>query len=152
MTIVTILPSGFWVASEAHGKVPQITRRFRATFPSESFYTLFCFSIRKTFSSRTVMFRRLSSVSLCRRSRSRREWLFCCPRENPWLKLHESPFEHCPVAFHWQRFPAFSLNADFLPLWLLTTTPVSILPFWAWKLRVPIIWPMCCLTIVLNLW
>ena len=67
---------------------------------------------------------------------------------DPWLKLQESPFEHCPFAFHWKHSPTFLSGLTLLPfefwpillfqffhsgLWnyvsLLTSNQYVVLPF-----------------------
>ena len=53
------------------------------------------------------------------------------PERDPWLKLQESPFEHCPFAFHWKQSPTFLSARAFLPLWLWPT-----LPYWFFRVYV----------------
>ena len=63
-----------------------------------------------------------------------------------WLKLHEFPFEHCPIAFHWWHSPTFLSTQTFLSFWLLVTASFRTLKF-----RVLIFSSVWRLTIVFNL-
>ena len=69
-----------------------------------------------------------------------------------WLKLHESPLEHCPRAFHWKHSPTFLSTQASFPFWLLVTDPLSTTSFRTLKFRVLIIWLIWSFTAVFNLW
>ena len=78
-------------------------------------------------------------VSLCLR-------IWCGRRRSSfsslWLKLHESPVEHCLCAFHSKHSPTFLSKWAFFPCWLLVTDPRSTTSFRTLKFRVLIIWSM----------
>ena len=57
-----------------------------------------------------------------------------------WLKLQESPLEHCPIAFHWKHSTILLSTTAFLPFGLLLTVPLLTISFRARKLRVLICW------------
>ena len=40
---------------------------------------------------------------------------FLTAKKDAWMKLHESPLEHCPVVFHWKHSPTFLSALTFLP-------------------------------------
>ena len=62
------------------------------------------------------------------------------PDAGSWRKLRESPFGHCPFAFHWKHSPTFLSALAFLHFRLLTNAPISNLSLRALKLRVLIVW------------
>ena len=57
-----------------------------------------------------------------------------------WQKLHESPLELCPCAFHWKHSPTFLSSQAFIPFWLLVTDLRSTTPSQTLTFRVLIIW------------
>ena len=68
------------------------------------------------------------------------------PELDPWLNLQESPFEHCPVAFHWKQTlpPFFQRWRCSEPSTLFCTKPyrtsywgVSLVPNEMWSHLVP---------------
>ena len=65
------------------------------------FAQLSAFFIQKDSLPEANALRGLSPVSLLTAAlEQERTVVFFCPRLLPWLKLQESPLEHCPFAFH----------------------------------------------------
>ena len=64
-----------------------------------------------------------------------------------WLKLHESPFEHCPCAFHWKLSSQRRLSFQFDSLWLISFPQLRSGTL---KFRVLIIWSVWSFTDVFN--
>ena len=129
-----------------HGRMPQLTWRiFTRTW------------IGMEFQSYPVSFPYYCSRSVLTFERDAREddllfRLWLCPLFPEscvsWLKLHESPLEHCPCTFTENALP-FSSQRRLSFLWpdpLSTTTLRSV------KFRVVIIWSTWSFTPVFNCW
>ena len=133
-----------------------------AHFPfRKSLHGLLPFNPEGLCSSWTAILIRLPSVSLGRRFQRRRGWMCSFdpewdprprsrrfPEASPWVKLQESPLGRCPFAFHWKHSPHYSFRADVsssTTLWPVPP-PSQIFPIRALKLRVLIVWSICCLT------
>ena len=50
-----------------------------------------------------------------------------------WLKLHESPVEHCPVAFRWKLSETFLSTLAFFPFWLLLLGQSTCSGLWSFE-------------------
>ena len=60
--------------------------------------------------------------------------LLCPEARESWLKLYESPLEHCPCAFHCKHSPTFLSTWALFPFWLLVTEHLTITSFPTLKL------------------
>ena len=127
LTSVTILASGFRLVIQAHGRVPEVTRRFCARSSEDFLHGLSAFQSWRTFSSQIAIFARLSSVSLCRRSWSRRGWLCPLTRMRPVVKTTGVSSWTLSVRFPLKAFSHFSFRADDSPF--LTLDPYSCFMF-----------------------
>ena len=69
-----------------------------------------------------------------------------------WLKLHESPVEHCPCAFHWKHSNTFISPQALFLFWLSATDPRSTTSFRILKFQFLIIWSFWSFAPVFNCW
>ena len=122
-----MLASGFRLVIRAHERVPEVTRRLCARSSEENFTRSFAFQSRKTHCSWRARHVRLSSVSLCRRSRSSKGRLCSLTRMRPVVEnCRNLLFYPLPVRLPSKTVSHFSFNADISPF-LLTLDQYSCL-------------------------